>query len=268
MEKYNLLIQIDNVILDAIGIALSALRIPKMFSEKQVMEKNKELPQFRRNDRVYVCGLGPSFSDVDLEKLDGDIIATNRFLYAANKCLIEPTYCCLFDRAFCEKASDYTEEVVSAYRNTAFVFDGKDREKYEAIPGVATGNSFYAYMWSGRCKASNSFDFSGILPAFGNVVCGAIALAFYCGYKEIILLGCDFNSFASLGPSHCYQEERAGKAISLDYELFVYSFVARIHNELQKYAKAHGIILANATKGSLIEAHPFDFNEMERLYAR
>ncbi len=250
------------------GAALSVSRFLKTCKEKKTMANNASLSQFKKSDKAYICGLGPSFKEVDLEKIDGDIIATNRFLYATESHFIEPTYCCLFDRAFCEEASGYTEEAILTYRNTAFVFDGKDRRKYERIPGVLGGNVFYAYMWAGRCKSSSSFDFSGLLPAFGNVVCGAIALAFYCGYKKIVLLGCDFNSFAFANPCHCYQEDKLAKAISLDYELFVYSFVARIHKELQCYASNHGIVLVNATKGSLIEAHPFDFVEMERLYGR
>lgn len=268
MDKYGLLVQIDNLLLDAMGLALTILRAPTMAKNRKVMAKNSALRQFRTSDKVYVCGLGPSFSAVRLDQLDGDIIATNRFLYATSNHFIEPTYCCLFDKAFCEEAAEYTKEAVSAYRNTAFVFDGKDRKKYEAIPGVSNGNTFYAYMWAGRCKSSCSFDFSRLLPAFGNVVCGAIALAFYCGYKEIVLLGCDFNSFASSNQNHCYKEESSTKSISLDYELFVYSFVARIHDELQRHAKNHGLVLTNATKGSLIESHPFSFDEIERLYGR
>jgi hypothetical protein len=113
-------------------------------------------------------------------------------------------------------------------------------------------------MWSGIFKAEKSIDFTKNLPTLGNVMVVAIALALYVGYKEIILLGADFNSFASTSRKHCYTEDNNVKLRSLSSELFMHSFVADTHYELRKYAEKHGVRIINATKGSLLDAYERD----------
>lgn len=256
----------DDVVLDLFGFGLTISRIGKQLITAKRRAANAELPSYRNAETAYICGLGPSFRSINLQSLQGDIIATNRFLFADTNKACSPTYYCLFDNAFCGSDSAFTSSVISAYPNTAFVFDGKDQAAYETIPGVSECNSYFAYMWAGRCTSRKSLDFTKILPAFGNVACGATALALFCGYKRIVLLGCDFNSYAFPVRKHCYDDANVEKSITHAYELFVYSFVETIHKELQRYAIEHGVTLVNATRGSLLEAHPFDYEEMERIY--
>ena len=99
------------------------------------------------------------------------------------------------------------------------------------------------------------------MPAFGNVACTAIACAMALGYKKIVLLGCDFNSFASRSNNHCYTDKNIDRLHKMSYELFCYSFNADMHDELQFYAMEHDIEIINSTKGSLIDAYPYVIDE-------
>ena len=104
-------------------------------------------------------------------------------------------------------------------------------------------------------------------PAFGNIVCCAIGFALGLGYKRIILLGCDFNSFATQKVEHCYSESKdKPKLRPLSMELFCYSFEAEMHNRLSVYADNHKIEILNGTPNSLIDSYPFlSHDEQKRI---
>ena len=99
------------------------------------------------------------------------------------------------------------------------------------------------------------------MPALGNVASAAILCAIGMGYKKIVLLGCDFNSFTTPFRSHCYSEPGERKRIRLFFELFCYSFAADTHMEIAKYAEKMGVTIVNSTKGSLIDAYPLEIDE-------
>ena len=116
-------------------------------------------------------------------------------------------------------------------------------------------------MYNGYYISPKEIDITKVMPAFGNVICAAIAFAIGVGYKKIVLLGCDFNSFAFPHEIHCYdggKDNKAARRIPLDFELFCYSFDATVHLQLAKYANLLGVEIVNSTKGSLIDAYPMD----------
>ena len=44
------------------------LRLPSLNKTTALLKKNKELITNRKHDTIYICGLGPSLADVDLDK--------------------------------------------------------------------------------------------------------------------------------------------------------------------------------------------------------
>jgi hypothetical protein len=130
----------------------------------------------------------------------------------------------------------------------------------DSLSKYATNNIFYTPCCKGIFSENRKLQIDQILPAFGNVVCTAIGIAMAMKYNKIVLLGCDFNSFAQATPAHCYKDKNTLRQIPLDYELFCYSFNANIHMELAKYASKHGISIINSTKGSLIDAYPIEID--------
>ena len=223
-----------------------------------VIKRNSELLDNKKKDVCYICALGPSLKQVNLSKIEGDTIVVNRF-YKIGKDYPNfiPTYYLLIDAQFQDDRNkqDFLN-CISQYR-------GKET-KY-LINSVFAGNEelthysdnvYYLSCFKGLFNYKKHISINEVMPAFGNVACTAIACAMALGYKKIVLLGCDFNSFASTTRNHCYAEQSSNRLYRMSYELYCYSLVADMHDNLQKYATIHGIDIINSTKGSLIDAYP------------
>lgn len=257
MGKFSALFSLDETLLALGCSALAIGRLPQYVFESGVRKKNRELGKKRSGDRCYILGLGPSLRDVDLHKLEGDIFATNGYVLCDEKDRVRPDFYCLVDGAFYEGGNGILKAARAAYPDATFLLNGKFRNAVEKSADAPI-NKYFFYMWAGPFSARRELDCSKLTPLAGNVVCFAIMAALYMGYREIVLLGCDFNSFARRKSEHCYIESDDSRRIGMDYELFCYSFVARTHIELAKYAQNHGVKIVNATAGSLIDAYEYD----------
>ena len=256
MGKYDILFKLNLYIQNFGGKLLSVKRFPFIVREKDKLMRNRELFQFKNSDTCYILGLGPSLKQIDLKKLHGDTIATNRFYRFDADCTISPTYYMMMDNDFFSKGKDCLIHARTQYPDSAFVLNGKYSQ--EALTHTGESNTFFMYSWKGLFSASRELSITKLMPVFGNIVCCAIAFAMSMGYKRIILLGCDFNSFATQKVQHCYAEAKdAPKLRSLAMELFCYSFEAEMHNRLAEYANNHGISIENGTPTSLIDSYPF-----------
>ena len=262
MDKYTLLFKLDKMFIDFLCLGMTITRFPFFVKNRGARKRNVKLMEYKCSKKCYILGLGPSLKNVDLSLLDGDVIATNRFINFEGGKGVTPKYYVLADKAFYEKDIELTQKAMEKFPETAFVFDGKYSGNKNFIN---KNNVFYAYMWQGYCNSKRKMDFTKRLPQLGNVVCLAISLAIYCGYEEIYLLGCDFNSFASQKAIHCYEEKDSGRLWTMSYELFCYSFVSDIHNELNKIANKKGLKIINITEGSLIDAYVKNHDMMKKL---
>lgn len=267
MGKYDLLFRMNIVVQDLGGKLLHIKRIPYLIGERKSLKKNSELFQKKKSDKCYIIGLGPSLKKINLGLLDGDTIATNRFFRVDQEKAITPTFYIFMDDAFyCGSAVDDLKTACREYPNTAFILNGKYHRESETIlpPGTY---AYYMYAWKGLFSGKEKLAMDRVMPAFGNVACCAIAVALSLGYKEILLLGCDFNSFATQKPEHAYYEDASrNKLRSLADELFCYSFEADLHNVFAKYAQKNGIKIKNGSEGSLIDSYPFlDKGEMAKI---
>jgi len=255
--KYWDIFRLNKKIIDLGCDFLSLLRIPQYIRYSKQRANNKNIKLLRKSDRCYICGLGPSLKTVDFNKIKDDTIVVNRFYKFAdqNNINLTPTYYCLIDDAFYkETLIEETRKAFDKYPNSAFLLNGKYIKNIKNETNQLS-NAFYGFMWNRTLNKKTNIDFSKRIPIANNVVNTAIALAIYAGYKEIFLLGCDFNSFASPKSVHCYDEKDTERQISLGFELFCYSFVAEDHLELAAYARRKGIKIYNATPGSLIDAY-------------
>ncbi|HPQ22566.1 MAG TPA: hypothetical protein PK147_11970, partial [Saprospiraceae bacterium] len=209
-------------------------------------------------------GLGPSFRNVDLNKIDGDTIVVNNFYkIGINFSHFIPSYYLIADKGF---ATPYhindLMEALKLYigKRTKFLLNSALYAS-EAFIGYPEDQLFYMSNFKGLFNHKKSIIINRINPAFGNVACVAIGYAIALGYKKIVLLGCDFNSFAHTTQAHCYNDASHKRRISMDFELFNYSFDAKIHIELAQYAERIGVEIVNSTKGSLIDAYPVKIDE-------
>ena len=243
------------------------LRLPTLNQTIKLLKNNENAIKNRKHDTIYICGLGPSLADVNLDKLaekEADTLVVNHFFKMRNKTNLIPTYYLMADAGFMKSQHiEAFNKAMDMYKDTTFVWNSSF---LKINPKVANYNckKLFIAMYNGYYISPKKIDITTVMPAFGNVICAAIAFAIGVGYKKIVLLGCDFNSFAFPHEIHCYdggKENKAARRISLDYELVCYSFDATVHVQLAEYAKSVGVEIRNSTKGSLIDAYPIDIDE-------
>ena len=244
------------------------LRLSSLSKTKKLLKTNEEIIATRKHDTIYICGLGPSLADVDLDRLidkDTDTLVVNHFFKMAEKTKLRPTYYLMADAGFMKpKHIEAFNKAVEMYKkDTTFVWSTSFLSINPDLVNLDCKKTFLA-MYNGYYIDPKKFELTKVMPAFGNVVCAAIAFAIGAGYKKIVLLGCDFNSFAFPHEVHCYdggKENKAVRRISLGYELFCYCFDAFVHVQLAEYARTLGVEIINSTKGSLIDAYPMNVDE-------
>lgn len=258
--------RINKYMYDLTGFLVSIVRFPKYLALKSNLKKNQDLVKQKKSDKCFICGLGPSLKDVDFSKLDGDIITVNGFYKFDINREISPDFYCMVDGAYeRDPLLDEMYEAIDKYDKTQFVLNGKFRHVIEKKYHNAENVSYLA-DWKSFFNPNKKIDYSKYSSALGNVVCVAIGMALYLEYKEIVLLGCDFNSFAATKSSHCYVEENDDRKLSLGFELYAYSLVIQTHYELSKYANFHGLKIINATPNSLIDAYTRNEEYYEKYY--
>ena len=223
-----------------------------------VVKKNKEL-KGPKEKVCYICALGPSLKKVDLNKIIGDTIVVNRFHKLSNQYPnFIPTYYLMYDASFGSTYKDELIEAIDKYysKGTKFLFNSR----FAKLDFLKQDNIYYLSSFKGDFTGQE-YRLDSVMPSFSNVVGAAIGTAMGMGYKKIVLLGCDFNSFASPVSNHCYAEADNSRQIKLWYELYRYAIVAYGHEMLSKYARLHNIEIINSTKGSLIDSYPFEIQE-------
>ena len=270
MDKYELLFQFNKSIFRAYGRLLSLKRYNTTRKMKPILTKNIELISKKRSNKCFVIGLGPSLKNIDLSKLDGDLIVTNRFFRVAGSQNVKPTLYVLCDNAFFEKEhKDDLEKAFKTYPESAFLLNGLYADNVKKrYPH--NKNLYYLLSWKGFINGDKDvIDCTRVLPMSTNVVCTALFAAIYMGYETIELLGCDFNSFASSKQVHVYEDTNNKRLWSMSNELFQYSFTADLHNQINIYANKHNCKIYNSTAGSLIDAyekkddHKYRYNEQK-----
>ena len=229
-----------------------------------IMKRNKVLFfEENKNKVCYVCALGPSLKDVDLNRIKGDTIVVNRFTKIGKKFPdFVPTYYAMIDALFAFPGYvEELEEAIQLYENkgTKFFF-GSKMMKADIFKRVQSDNFYFVTWPSGFLNPKKTYSLDKPFPAVQNVACFAIYYAMLMGYKKIVLLGCDFNSFASLTRNHCYEESSTERLYRRSNELFDYSIVSRVHENLAEYARNNGVTIINSTKGSLIDAYEFEID--------
>ena len=262
MGKFNKLFWVNTKIFDLAGVALKLKRLPYYLKNYDVIKKNGELKNYKTSDTCYILGLGPSLKDVDLKKINGDVITVNTFYRMEDDNIIPKYYCIMDDVDYISDDSTLLRDATHRYPDSIFILNGKYKQQAEKRINKKV-KRYYSFSWGGYFDEKMKIDMCKVMPIMGNIICMAIYMAMFIGYKRIVLLGCDFNSFTFRKEVHCYQEEEQKKAMSLGYELFCYSFCAETHMRLAKYAKKKGIKITNATKGSLIDAYPFSEREIK-----
>ena len=264
MTPFQILFDLDVRIINGVGLIKRFANFFFHHYKYSVIKKNKELRLGSQNKKCYICALGPSLKNINFDKLKGDSIVVNRFFKIGKKNPnFIPTYYIMIDDQFADpKLAVDLIEALDTYINkgTKFILNSR-LFGCEVLKGYNSDQIYFISSFKGCFNPDKDYNVSKILPIFENVVGAAITCAIDFNYKNILLLGCDFNSFASTTRNHCYQDTKTERWYRMSFELFCYAFAARTHDNIQKYALKKGVSITNSTKGSLIDAYPLIIEE-------
>lgn len=265
MCLFQLLFDLDVKIINFGGVIKRVVNYLFHHQMYSVVKRNYVLPKAQNAEKkMYVCALGPSLKDVNLNLIDGDTIVVNRFFKIGEKYPnFVPTYYVIIDSNFASK--ELTLELKIALdlyipKGTIFLLNSQLAGSL-VLEDYNPDQIYFLSCFSGEMNPDKEYSLDHVLPIFENVVGAALLSCMCLGYRNISLLGCDFNSFASTTRNHCYVDTKTERWYRMSFELFSYAFAANMHDRIQEYAKKHGVQITNSTKGSLIDAYPLVIDE-------
>lgn len=256
MSKYETKEKLDNLIFRTFNLISQMLF--SISKSKALSKRNGVLKDKHAGERCFILGTGPSLRDVDLSFIKNEIVFGVNFFYKSDIINeIKPQYYCLYDDIFHGKNIDDTRDVFDKLPETTFFVRTKTFKSFKQH-GFLNGNIYFQ-----SCNVFQHGDYIKVdmtknMTAPYNVVLGCIQTAIYMGFKEIYLLGCDYNSFASLKVEHFYDNKShdvPSRQRSLGTEMKEYTMVTYHHYALEKYAKQNNIRIYNITNNSLLDAY-------------
>jgi hypothetical protein len=229
----------------------------------RIFQKNgkqlKALKNIHEGERCFIIGNGPSLKIQDIEKLK------NEFSFAANKIFVafeetdwRPTYYCIQDF---EMILSEMETLKKTELNHKFIAGNSliSKKIYlnDWIYFFLNTNPFYP-NYPGFSEDISKQIFGGWTITYAE-----IQLAVYMGFKEIYLLGIDFNYAKSINnkgvisvnenPSYFSDKYMDNKEFGkqFNYPNLENSFLA--YKAAEQYTKQNGIKIYNATRGGKLE---------------
>lgn len=220
----------------------------------RLIAKNKALKKASKRT-CFIIGNGPSLSEVNLQDLtDYDTFTVNDFHRDIIELANFSNYHVMIDNAYyTDEYIGYVRETVKKCTDTKFIFSYKGRNALKDLKD--SSRVFFVYQRLVQHGNFLKLDMTKNMTTSVNVVLAAIQCAIYMGYNTLYLVGCDFNSYATLKPTHFYESEPTYRINSMGSDLQWSSMAHYHHYALEKYAKSHGISIINATRGSLIDAY-------------
>lgn len=231
------------------------------FSVNRKVKKNIRVKNIHNGEQCFILGTGPSLNDLsnnDLEMLKKEITIGVNALYKSDDLNnLVPTYYSLFDNYYWNEYSYFFEEINTKYNGkTTFITS----YKAEKITQSLSLKNEPVFMYSKHYPTTAmNFDLTKNTSITMNVVSSSILAAIYMGFKEIYLLGCDYNSFASRKEVHFYDEKdeiESNIENRLGYLLKYYHLTTEFHYLIAKLAKQKNIKIINLSETSLLDAYP------------
>ncbi len=217
-------------------------------NENAYLDWRKDMREFKdrycSGERIFIIATGPSLKISDVERLKENreiTMSVNHIYRLFDKTDWRPDYYVVSDG----KMMREYERDSKCIRN----FDKVEKffsDSYLGFWEKPVDKTFHGYsMAYNQEKIRFSSDCSEVIYAGSTVVYACLQIAAYMGFKEIYLLGCDFDYTYGVG-NHFYTEQN--QIVDFDYE-----FVQRAYIEAKKYAEEHDIKIYNATRGGRLE---------------
>lgn len=250
---------IDNIIYHCFNIT-SDIIFSLNFHVKKLIKLNKKYENIHFGERCFILGTGPSLNQLtknQIIKLNNEVVFGVNSLFKANIVSdLTPHYYSLFDNLYLKEESHFFEDIINKYKPNKPVFITDYRT--ETITKKLGVNNESIYLYNKKYPVNKiKFNITQNMYIGINVVSTTILTAIYMGFKEIYLLGCDYNSFATIDVEHCYQDydEKKYNNENLAFYLKFYAITTKIHYLIEKCASKQNIKIINVTPNSLLDAY-------------
>lgn len=260
MSKFDVKDRLDALMYSAYNF-VSDIIFGLDIKSNNLVRRNVVFKNIHDGERCFILGTGPSLralTEGQVNKLKTEVLFGVNSLYKSGAVsVLEPKYYTLIDNLYWEGWSGTFAEVVNRYKNNPPVFITDPRAK-NIIDGLCLDRpSIYVYSKK-YPTVEMSADISDNVYAAMNCISYSILVAMYMGFKEVYILGCDYNAFCSAGVGHCYddKEELKGTSYNLAFYLKFYWITTEFHYLIAKLAKKMGVKLINLTPNSLLDAYP------------
>lgn len=260
MNKFDIKDRIDKLIYCTYNMVADVL-FSVNFEVKNIIKGNAAFRGIHAGERCFILGTGPSLNDLSsdqLERLKSEIVFGVNSLYKSNIVSgLSPKYYTLVDNLYWETSSSVFQEVSDRYKVNPPIFLTDPRAKKIIDKLQLNQDAIYIHAKKYPTRKMSSEITDNIFGAM-NVISYSILVAIYMGFREIYLLGCDYNAFCGLGRGHCYddEEEMGGVSYNLAFYLKYYHITTEFHYLIAKLAVEKGVKIVNLTKVSLLDAYP------------
>ena len=231
--------------------------------KKQILEKNISLKNIHSKERCFIIGTGSTINEIDLISLRNQYTFSGNHIHyhkqfsdlELNYFISTPNYNLLkklhkkmtYHNSIINNENDldvwlyrdyiskYPIEPGCYHKKINFnigshtkLFLGASNKAFIEMNSFFIDNDSFYLKPDAPFKSINdiSYDISKRTSMYGNIIVSSIAVAFYMGFKEIILMGCDYT----LEPAkqfHFYDELQISKVINKEIALDWVDKIAR-----------------------------------------
>lgn len=259
MSKFELKDQLDRALYKTYNL-VSELLFQLDSSSKKTLRNNLAYKNKHRGERCFILGTGPSLirlNESQIEVLSGEVVFGVNSLYKSNVVsTLTPKYYALLDNLYWGNWQHTFKDVASQYGESPPTFITDLRAKPFAQRANPAEEHIYIYSKKYPVSEMSARLDSNIYAAM-NVISYCILTAIYMGFKDVYLLGCDYNAFCTSGKGHAYDDksELSQTSYNLAFYLKFYWITTEFHYLIARLAKERGVSVVNLTPGSLLDAY-------------
>lgn len=222
----------------------------------------ERLRNVHRRDRCFVIGNGPSLRGVDLGPLAGEVtLVTNYFYFHSQLEILQPTYYCVSDLSFFDKGvnPEWPQRLSRVPASTVFFLPLENKRAVRSSAPAARSRIYYLRcdrrreIWNLRRMIA---DVTHVLWTGDTVILDfCLPLAYFMGFSEVYLLGCDTDYGSGSDAAHFYDASTPGR--SREYHRHEwYANVTRSYAVARRLFEAAGRSIYNASPGGRLEEFP------------
>jgi hypothetical protein len=259
MSKFEIKDGIDKVIFNFYNLIADFLFVFN-FPARKLLKANRAYENKHDGERCFILGTGPSLNALTKSQanaLGSEVIFGVNSLYKVEAAAsIYPRYYALLDNLYWEQWSPTFAEVVEKYKQNPPIFITDLRAR--SLATRANEGAQHLLIYSKKYPINKmSEDLHKNIFAAMNVISYSIISAIYMGFKEVYLLGCDYNAFCTQGKGHAYDDksEVNQSSYNLAFYLRFYWITTEFHYLISALAKRRGVHIINLTPNSLLDAY-------------